>query len=146
MATATLLTGAMHDDGLADSADGLFGGWTPERRLEIMKDSRIGSYGTLALLLVTLLRWSALAVVLAQGHWGAVLAAGAISRVPMAALMASLPPARVTGLSAATGRPAPGIAALGVGIALIAAEALGAGSGRAMGRPRRVFQKGVKTE
>src|SRR3989338_4047668 len=73
-----LLTGGLHEDGLADTADGLFGGRDKERRLEIMKDSRIGSYGTLALLLVTLLRWSALAAVLSAGHWGAVLAAGAI--------------------------------------------------------------------
>ena len=42
-------TGAFHEDGLADAADGLLGGATPERRLAIMKDSRIGSYGALAL-------------------------------------------------------------------------------------------------
>ena len=44
-----LLTGAMHEDGLADAADGLFGGWTPQRRLEIFRDSRVGTYGALAL-------------------------------------------------------------------------------------------------
>lgn len=118
-----LLTGGLHEDGLADTADGLFGGRDKERRLEIMKDSRIGSYGTLALLLVTLLRWSALAAVLAAGHWGAVLAAGAISRVPMAALMAALPNARGSGLSAMVGQPSQGAAyaagALAVVLALV---------------------------
>lgn len=62
------LTGALHEDGLADSADGLGGGQTRERVLAIMKDSRIGSYGTLALLLVTLLRGGAIAA-LPPGAW-----------------------------------------------------------------------------
>jgi adenosylcobinamide-GDP ribazoletransferase len=48
-AAGILITGAFHEDGLADAADGLGGGQTPERRLEIMKDSRIGTFGTLAL-------------------------------------------------------------------------------------------------
>jgi adenosylcobinamide-GDP ribazoletransferase len=47
-----LLSGAMHEDGLADFADGMLGGQTPSRRLEIMKDPRVGSYGVLALILV----------------------------------------------------------------------------------------------
>ena len=55
-----LLTGAFHEDGLADSADSL-GGQTPERRLAIMQDSRIGSYGTLALIASVGLRVAALA-------------------------------------------------------------------------------------
>ena len=55
-----MLTGALHEDGLADSADGLWGGWERERRLEIMRDSRIGAYGVLALGLSLLLRWACL--------------------------------------------------------------------------------------
>ena len=51
LAVSVMVTGAMHEDGLADTADGLWGGWTPERRLEIMKDSRIGAYGVIALIL-----------------------------------------------------------------------------------------------
>jgi adenosylcobinamide-GDP ribazoletransferase len=47
-----LLTGAFHEDGLADSFDGLWGGYSPERRMEIMKDSRIGTYGALALIVL----------------------------------------------------------------------------------------------
>ncbi len=69
-----LITGAFHEDGLADTADGLGGGQTPERRLEIMKDSRIGTYGVCALVLVQALKvavlattpaWSAAAMLLA---------------------------------------------------------------------------------
>jgi adenosylcobinamide-GDP ribazoletransferase len=123
--TLALLTGALHEDGLSDTADGLLGGRTPDRRLEIMKDSRIGSFGALALMLVTLTAWSALTHLLATGqHWTALIAAATIARAPMPVLMAALPPARVTGLSALTGRPAPGIAALAAGIALIAAVLL----------------------
>lgn len=62
-----LLTGAFHEDGLADLADGLGGSLDRERALEIMKDSRIGSYGALALLLVTGLRATLLAVLIEQG-------------------------------------------------------------------------------
>lgn len=104
--TTALLTGGLHEDGLADTADGLMGGRTRERRLEIMKDSRIGSYGTLALLLVTLIRWSALTALVSTGHhWAGLIAAGALSRAPMAVLIATLPNARGTGLAHLTGQP-----------------------------------------
>lgn len=116
-----LLTGALHEDGLSDTADGLFGGWTRERRLEIMKDSRIGSYGMLALLLVTLARWSALVTILSMGaHWAALIAAGVASRAPMAVIMAILPNARGTGLSHATGQPDQGTALTAAALALAA--------------------------
>ncbi len=119
MATVTLLTGAMHDDGLADSADGLFGGWTPERRLEIMKDSRIGSYGLLALLITGLARWSALTLLVSTAFALPVLiAAGALSRAPMAVMMALMPGARPGGLSASTGRPGPARTILTCALAL----------------------------
>lgn len=111
LAASALVTGALHEDGLADTADGLFGGWTKERRLEIMKDSRIGSYGVLAMMLVTLARWSALAALIGAQEWGAILAVAALSRAPMAVLMAVLPNARGTGLSASAGAPTGGIAA-----------------------------------
>ncbi len=61
LAAGALLTGGFHEDGLADTADGLGGGSTPQRRLEIMKDSRIGSFGALALAGVLALRAGALA-------------------------------------------------------------------------------------
>ena len=58
-----LMTGAFHEDGLADTADGLGGGQTPERRLEIMKDSRLGTYGVLALGLALSLKVAALSLI-----------------------------------------------------------------------------------
>ena len=101
-----LLTGAMHEDGLADTADGLFGGWTPERRLEIMKDSHIGSYGTLALITVQLALWSSYTALLLVANWQAIIAAMVLSRPPMAVLMSVLPNARRSGLSSTVGQPA----------------------------------------
>lgn len=121
LGASALVTGALHEDGLADTADGLFGGWTRERRLEIMKDSRIGSYGVLALLLVTLARWSALTALVAAQEWGAILAVAALSRAPMAVLMATLPNARGTGLSASAGAPTTAIAAGAVATGGVAA-------------------------
>ena len=112
LAATALLTGAMHEDGLADTADGLWGGWTRARRLEIMKDSHTGSYGVLALVLVTLVRWSALSTLLeAGGGFAAIIAVACLSRAPMAILMAWLPNARAGGLSQSVGRPGAGTAA-----------------------------------
>jgi adenosylcobinamide-GDP ribazoletransferase len=125
LALGAMLTGGLHEDGLSDTADGLFGGWTRERRLEIMKDSRVGSYGVLALVVVTLARWSALTALLVQGgYWPALIVAGAASRAPMALIMALLPNARGEGLSHATGRPSPATALVGLGLAAALAVAL----------------------
>lgn len=83
LVVAIAITGALHEDGLADTADAFGGGRTRERRLEIMHDSRIGTYGTLALIsvlalkgaaLVALTPWNA-AFVMVAGHAGARLAA-----------------------------------------------------------------------
>ncbi|PJF08310.1 adenosylcobinamide-GDP ribazoletransferase [Pseudorhodobacter sp. MZDSW-24AT] len=122
LAAGVLCTGALHEDGLADTADGLFGGWTRERRLEIMKDSHIGSYGTLALLLMGLAVWSVLVALLSVGAYGAILAAAVLSRAPMAVVMAALPYARADGLSRRVGRPSAlaAAAALGMALALVA--------------------------
>ena len=54
------ITGGLHEDGLADVADGMGGGYTPDERLRIMKDSRIGAFGTAALILALLAKYSAL--------------------------------------------------------------------------------------
>ncbi|OYW55104.1 MAG: adenosylcobinamide-GDP ribazoletransferase [Rhodobacterales bacterium 12-65-15] len=118
LAFGALVTGGLHEDGLSDSADGLFGGWTRERRLEIMKDSRVGSYGVLALVLVTLARWSALATVLDHGSLWGLVAVGALSRLPMAVIMATLPNARGAGLSHATGRPSGEVTLIGAALAV----------------------------
>lgn len=60
LAAAIAVTGAFHEDGLADTVDGLGGGQTPEQRLEIMKDSRIGTYGTIALVTMLAIKATAL--------------------------------------------------------------------------------------
>ncbi|KHT59498.1 cobalamin synthase [Photobacterium gaetbulicola] len=60
MAASLLLTGAFHEDGLADVFDGFGGGWRPEQKLEIMKDSRLGTYGAAALFVVLAIKWSSL--------------------------------------------------------------------------------------
>ena len=60
MLVGVLLTGGFHEDGLADTFDGFGGGWTVEDKLRIMKDSRLGSYGALALMLALLLKWQLL--------------------------------------------------------------------------------------
>lgn len=116
-----MITGAMHEDGLADTADGLWGGWDKARRLAIMKDSHIGTYGVMALLVITLIRWSALAALIAGGHWAAIVLVATFSRAPMAVLMWVLPNARGSGLAQSVGRvPAKSAA----GAALLGAAAL----------------------
>ena len=61
MLVTLCITGGLHEDGLADCADGLVGGKDPERRLEIMKDSRIGTYGAVAL-------WFSLTAKIGRAH------------------------------------------------------------------------------
>lgn len=106
LATTALITGALHEDGLADTADGLGGGQTRERKLEIMRDSRIGTYGVCALILSFGLRWSALAAI--ADPWAVTLAlcaAHAAARAGVPAFMSLVPPARPDGLSASAGAP-----------------------------------------
>ena len=104
---ATLgVTGCLHEDGLADTADGLGGGDTTERKLDIMRDSRIGTYGVCALGLSLLLRTGALASLAEPGLVAATLiAAHAAARATMPVVMFLVPPARRDGLSYAAGQP-----------------------------------------
>jgi adenosylcobinamide-GDP ribazoletransferase len=104
LGAGAVVTGALHEDGLADTVDGFFGGWTRERRLEIMKDSHIGSYGALALVFSVLTRWAALCAVMPVSI-GAVVGVAAMSRAPMAVVMWALPNARGKGLSQSVGQP-----------------------------------------
>jgi len=107
VAATLIVTGCLHEDGLADTADGFGGGATREQKLDIMRDSRIGTYGVCALVLALLLRVGALAS-LPNAHvvvW-ALIASHAAARATMPALMFLLPPARSDGLSFAAGRPA----------------------------------------
>ena len=122
LATSVIVTGAMHEDGLADSADGLWGGWDAAQRLGIMKDSHIGVYGVAALVLAFLLRWSAItALVVADLHWAGLFTAAILSRACMTGLMAALPHARPDGLSQSVGRPSAGAAGVAALIAQVAA-------------------------
>lgn len=103
------VTGALHEDGLADVADGFFGGSTKERRLEIMKDSRTGAFGALALSSSLLLSTVLLAALLDRfGGFAAscaFLAAHAASRAAMIHVWQKLPPARPDGLARICGAP-----------------------------------------
>jgi adenosylcobinamide-GDP ribazoletransferase len=103
------LTGALHEDGLADVADGFGGGRDKMAKLAIMRDSRVGSYGVLALIFSVGLRWSAL-VALADplAVALALISAGALSRAVVPAVYGWLDPARTDGLAAGLGGP-PGL-------------------------------------
>ena len=107
------LTGALHEDGLADTADGFGGGFGAARKLEIMRDSRIGAFGVLALILSLGVRAAAL-IALAEFALPALIAAGALSRAAMPALMWRLPLASASGLAAAAGRPAGQVVLMGL--------------------------------
>ncbi|SDN02336.1 cobalamin-5'-phosphate synthase [Methylobacterium phyllostachyos] len=129
LAILVMATGALHEDGLADVADGFGGGGTRERRLEIMRDSRIGAYGGAALVLALALRIGALATLLDRTGAAAATAlilAAALSRVAALAPMVLLEPARTGGLSASVGRPdrMSLATALGLGVALALAACL----------------------
>ena len=119
MGTQILLTGALHEDGLADMADGFGGGHSRERKLDIMRDSRIGTYGVVALIIALALRFTALQDLASNllsisdeledtaGQNSAIIialvAAGALSRAAMAVVWYLLPPARTAGLAAGSG-------------------------------------------
>ena len=120
---ATLVfTGALHEDGLADTADAFGAGASPQARLAIMRDSRIGTFGTCGLILSIGLRWAALASLAGPMRAGAALiAAHAAARAMPPLLMLLIPPARPDGLSAEAGLPpADGVA----GAALLGFAAL----------------------
>lgn len=105
LAAIILLTGALHEDGAADMADGFGGGSTIEQKLEIMRDSRLGAYGALTLVISVLVRWSALSALADPlDVTVALVAAHAASRSVIAAFLMRVPPARSDGLGAGVGR------------------------------------------
>lgn len=109
MFVVVLATGALHEDGLADVADGFGGGATRESKLAIMRDSRVGAYGVLALCFSVLLRVAAVGSILERSGTLAACAlifSGALSRVAGVAPMIWLPPARADGLGASVAAPA----------------------------------------
>jgi adenosylcobinamide-GDP ribazoletransferase len=98
LAWLVFLTGGLHEDGLADIADAVRAGRSRERMLEILKDSRIGTYGALALIVFFLLRWQAIENITVPAVAGVAIAGG-LSRASMVILAGSTPPA-VSGLGA----------------------------------------------
>jgi adenosylcobinamide-GDP ribazoletransferase len=105
---AALATGALHLDGLADFADGIGGGRDREHCLEIMRDSRIGSYGVIALVLALGLSAAGLADVAAETAPAVLLFAATGSRLAMLVVLDRLPPARDDGLGRSAAGRAPG--------------------------------------
>lgn len=139
LATAAVVTGALHEDGLADCGDAIAAPGDRARRLEIMRDSQIGAHGGLALIVTVGLRATALAALGAADLWWAAGLALAVARAAPAPIMRFLPLARADGLAAYAGRPSGlrtlaaiviaaallasigtmGLIALGVGVAVV---------------------------
>ena len=94
---AVFITNGFHEDGLADSFDGFGGGWKKDRILEIMRDSRIGTYGTLALIFVILGKFTFLSSLPAGQIWRWLIIAHTAARWTTLPLCAWLPYARAEG-------------------------------------------------
>src|SRR5690606_24070433 len=109
LALQAFLTGALHEDGLSDTADGVGGGRDRESALRIMKDSRIGTYGAVALVLSFALRGAALAAIAGSVTPTvaglALLGVAALNRAAMVWHWSQLPPARADGVAASAGEP-----------------------------------------
>ena len=132
VACGLIITGALHEDGLADSADGLFGGKTREQRLEIMRDSRIGTYGAAALCLALLSRiavYQSLATLPTLQFICVLAGAGAFSRAMMVDMLWATRPARRDGLSHSAGSPSRGTAFF----AIVTGGACAIGAGALLG-------------
>ncbi len=121
LAAMAVVVGGLHWDGLADSADGILGGRDAGQRLAIMRDERVGTFGVLAVALVLLTQWSALASAGGAMRPWLLAAAPAVARAALVPLAAVYPNARPGGLASglrdAARRPAPLIASGIVGLA-----------------------------
>ena len=119
-----LLTGAFHEDGLADTADAVAGGWTVERRLEILDDPRHGTYGVAALSGSLVLRIVAVGALAPAAAFGGLVAAHALGRGAAVVAMGLVPVARADGLGADYARSVgPGRALAGGVVAVVLAAA-----------------------
>ena len=123
-----IVTGGLHEDGLADCADGFGGGLSRKRALEIMRDSTIGAYGGLALAMSVLLRTSGIASVAAGSQpWAtafAVVGVASASRAAMVWHWRALPAARADGVAVAAGQPGSGTAIFAVASGAVVAAVL----------------------
>lgn len=111
-------TGAFHEDGMADTVDGLWGGWTPDRRLAIMRDSRLGTYGATALVVTLGLQVTLLASMAPVDAARALVVAHVVGRASVLPLVATWPAARDDGHGAEVARP-PGPGAWSVAAATV---------------------------
>ena len=157
LAATVLLTGALHEDGLADTADGIGGGRSAERALEIMRDSRVGVYGMLALILVVAVKVFALANFPLWTGFIALIAAHGLSRWSILLVIATARYVRSSGTATPVAGPVSQAAHLVgggtalaclvlVGIAAAPAAALGALAGLACGHVaiRFAFERKLK--
>lgn len=124
LGVSAALTGALHEDGLADTADGFGGGRDKAAKLEIMRDSLLGTYGALALFVTFVIRVAALASLPPVQAVAALAVAYAIGRSALTVLAATMPYARSDGLAANAGRPGPRTVMASIGVSLAVAIAL----------------------
>lgn len=111
---AAFITSGFHEDGLADTFDGLGGGWTKDRALEIMRDSRIGTYGALALIFLVLGKYLTLSELRSEMIWRWLIVAHTASRWTVLPLCLWLPYARPEGAGKLVAQQVP-ISALLIG-------------------------------
>jgi adenosylcobinamide-GDP ribazoletransferase len=121
LGASAIITGALHEDGLADVADGFGGGRTPESKLEIMRDSRLGTYGAMVLLVSFAAKLSALAAIPNDYVVPGLIAAHALGRGILPVMSMNLPYARKDGLARNAGQPDAVTAATAGGVALLIA-------------------------
>jgi adenosylcobinamide-GDP ribazoletransferase len=133
LGASAVLTGALHEDGLADLADGFGGGRDKAAKLEIMLDSRLGTYGALILLVSFVAKLSALVALPKTAILPSLIACHALARGILPVMAMTMPYARKSGLAATAGRPDSVTAVIAVALALVIAllalpwpEALGA--------------------
>lgn len=120
VAVLSVLTGAIHLDGLADTADALLAAGDAERRLSVMRDPRLGSYGVTAIAAVLILEVAAVASIPIGRAIAALVIAGAFSRLATLALIAFVPYVRTSGLGTAAWDPRRRAFDLAVGLGTVA--------------------------
>ncbi|MBI5112124.1 adenosylcobinamide-GDP ribazoletransferase [Rhodoplanes serenus] len=116
---SALLTGALHEDGLADVGDGFGGGRDKAKKLEIMRDSRLGTYGALTLMVAFAAKMAALAALPRVAVLPVLVTAYALGRAAIPLLALRLPPARKDGLGHAAGTPTQAVAVTAAVIAVV---------------------------
>jgi adenosylcobinamide-GDP ribazoletransferase len=119
LGASALITGALHEDGLADLGDGFGGGRDKAKKLEIMRDSRLGTYGAVVLMVAFAAKLFALAALPKVAVLPVLVAAYALGRAAIPALSVRLPPARKDGLGAKVGTPSQAVAVTAAVIALV---------------------------